>query len=278
MEFHLTKTYDLEDPELINVIDDLPLWSAPFGLKLLETITMRSGITILDLGSGMGFPLIELAKRFGSNSKVYGIDPWKAGINRIKQKIATFKLDNAQIIEGVAEKLPFEDRYFDLIVSNNGLNNVQDKNKSFLECYRVAKPGAQFVFTMNQAGSLIEFYNIYRETLKQLNYNEYLENIDSHIQSLRPSDEEIENLVENVGFKIKGKKNSKYIMRYESGTSMFNHDEINAFFLPPWKNCIPESIRSEVFTKIEEKLNEIAVRNIGINLTVPFVCYDCYKP
>ena len=49
-----------EDTYMTNY-DDLPLWSAPFGLTLLDTVRMKKHINVLDLGSGSGFPMLELA-------------------------------------------------------------------------------------------------------------------------------------------------------------------------------------------------------------------------
>ena len=37
----LKKYFDLEDPELISIIDDLPLWSAPFGFKLMDIVQYK---------------------------------------------------------------------------------------------------------------------------------------------------------------------------------------------------------------------------------------------
>jgi arsenite methyltransferase len=44
------------------IYDELPLWSAPFGLTLLDTIRMKKGIRVLDIGSGAGFPMLEIAE------------------------------------------------------------------------------------------------------------------------------------------------------------------------------------------------------------------------
>ena len=45
----LVHTIDMDDVELVSIIDELPLWSAPFGLKLLETIRIRLHINMLDI-------------------------------------------------------------------------------------------------------------------------------------------------------------------------------------------------------------------------------------
>src|SRR4030067_181575 len=58
--------------EIISAIDELSLWAAPFGLKLLETIKLKKNITALDIGFGLGFPLLEVAMRLGEPSKVCG--------------------------------------------------------------------------------------------------------------------------------------------------------------------------------------------------------------
>ena len=44
---------------------------------------------------------------------------------------------------------PFESDSFDVIVSNNGINNVDDDRKAMTEIARVAKSDAQLVITVN---------------------------------------------------------------------------------------------------------------------------------
>lgn len=66
--------YDFDN--IISIDDEVPLWSAPFGLKLLEHVIYKPDLAVLDIGFGSGFPLIELAMRLGKNARVYGIDPF----------------------------------------------------------------------------------------------------------------------------------------------------------------------------------------------------------
>ncbi|MFA6599080.1 MAG: class I SAM-dependent methyltransferase, partial [Ignavibacteriaceae bacterium] len=158
-------THNLDVNKLINVLDELPLWSAPFGLKLLDAIDYKPSIVVLDIGFGTGFPLTELAMRLGESSTIYGIDPWKEAIVRAKNKIDSYGITNITIIEGVAESIPLDNKSIDLIVSNNGINKGKNIHKVFSECSRVLKPGGQFVQTMNLDKSMFEFYSLLESIL-----------------------------------------------------------------------------------------------------------------
>ena len=117
MQKHLQTEYDLTNSNITSVMDDLPLWSAPFCLKLPDVVKLLPQMTILDIGSGTGFPLIELAQRLGTSCRVNSVDPWKEAVKRIKLKIKTWNLSNIPIFEGKAGNLEFQEFYFDLIVS-----------------------------------------------------------------------------------------------------------------------------------------------------------------
>jgi len=153
LKSYLSDNFELN--ELINVFDELPLWSAPFGLKLLENINYKQNITALDIGFGAGFPLTEIAMRLGNSSTVYGIDPWKETFQRVNQKIYYYGISNIKLIEGEAESIPLEDNSIDLITSNNGINNVSDIDTVLSECSRILKIGGQFVQTMNLDKTMI---------------------------------------------------------------------------------------------------------------------------
>ena len=157
--------FDLNDRETVSVIDELSLWAAPFGLRLLEKINYRKNITALDIGSGLGFPLLELAMRLGNTCTLYGIDPWETAVERIKTKFKIYRITNVEMITGLAEKISLPDNSVDLIFSNNGLNNVNDIKNVLNECGRISKAGAQLVFTFNTDKTMIEFYSVLEEIL-----------------------------------------------------------------------------------------------------------------
>ena len=273
----LKTKYDLENPELISVIDDLPLWSAPFGSKLLEMVKLKKNIKVLDIGSGMGFPIVELSQRLGDSCEVYGIDPWKAAVERTNQKIKIWGITNLNIIEGFAEELPFANEYFDLIISNNGVNNVQDENKTFDEIKRVSKKGAQLVITVNLPETMIEFYNVYEKVLKSKNKLEELNSLKKHILSKRKPVKHTVKLIEEADFEISEIYEDKFQFKYLDGTAMLNHFVIKLAFLNSWLEILKDCDKEQIFTELEAELNLIAEKLGELVLTVPWICINAYK-
>ena len=273
----LKTKYDLENPELISVIDDLPLWSAPFGSKLLEMVKLKKNIRVLDIGSGMGFPIVELSQRLGDSCEVYGIDPWKAAVERTNQKIKIWGITNLNIIEGFAEELPFANEYFDLIISNNGVNNVQDENKTFDEIKRVSKKGAQLVITVNLPETMIEFYNAFEKVLKSKNKLEELNSLKKHILSKRKPVKHTVKLVEEADFEISEIYEDKFQFKYLDGTAMLNHFVIKLAFLNSWLEILKDSDKEQIFTELEAELNLIAQESGDLKLTIPWICIDAKK-
>jgi SAM-dependent methyltransferase len=102
----LESEYDVEDPDVVSVIDDAPLWSAPFGLRLLEVVRMRKNIRALDVGSGLGFPLVELAQRLGPTCKVYGIDPWTPANERARMKVRVWARTTSTTKQQLSARCP----------------------------------------------------------------------------------------------------------------------------------------------------------------------------
>ncbi len=277
MNDHLVTAFDFNSDELIELFDELPFWAAPFGLKLLENVRMRKNSTVLDIGFGAGFPLTELAMRFGKSSKVYGIDPWEAAIKRAEKKIAFYGIDNVEIIRGVAENIPLGDRSVDLITSNNGLNNVSDLNKTLSECSRIMKSGGQFIQTMNLSETMIEFYDIMEEVLKEWGMQTEIDAMWNHIYRMRKPLEELVSLVEQNGFSVKKVIKDQFNYTFADGSTVLQYYFIRLAFLDSWKNIVSKDKQAEIFEIIENKMNKIAEDQGFFKLSIPFAVIDSEK-
>lgn len=277
MTNYLQTEFDFDSEELIELIDELPFWSAPFGIRLLEKVRLRKNINALDIGFGAGFPLTELAMRLGETSKVYGVDPWEAAVKRAEKKLNYYGITNVELIKGVAEGLPFKDASIDLITSNNGINNVADLNLTLNECSRVLKQGGQFVQTINLDTTMIEFYDVLKSVLESMNLETEAKAIHDHIYEKRKPLPEFLDLLRSNGFNLVDVAEDRFEYNYIDGTAMLNHYFIRLAFLPSWKLLVPQLKQSEVFDLVEQRMNKIAQVQNGFRLRIPFVVIDCEK-
>ena len=277
MKKYLNSEFDLNSDELIEVLDELSVWSAPFGLKLIDKVILRKGIKALDIGFGVGFPLTELAMRLGNSCKVYGIDPWTAAIKRTGKKLVVYGIENVEILEGVAENIPLPSVSVDLIVSNNGINNVEDLEKVLSECSRIMKTGGQFVLTMNLNNTMLEFYDILEIVLQESDMKAEIKKMNQQIYKKRKPLDEFLKLLEKHGFTIKDVDHDQFEYKFVDGTTLLNHYFIRLAFLNGWKSIIPIDKQEFIFNEIEKRMNEKAQTDGFFRLSIPFVVIDCNK-
>lgn len=275
MKKYLTNDFDFS--KLIDVFDELPLWSAPFGLKLLDYIDYKTNITAIDLGFGSGFPLTEIALRLGDSSTVYGIDPWTDVFDRVRRKIEYYRLTNVRLIEGVAESIPLDDNSVDLITSNNGVNNVSDIDQVISECSRIIKQGGQFIQTMNLDLSMFEFYNQLERVLSELGMDSEIQLMHEHISKKRPSVDWMVDRIQSHGFMIKDLIHDQFEYRFANGSAMLNHYFIRLAFMDSWISLVPADKLDQIFDTIESRLNEDAKNLGGVKLSIPFVVINAIK-
>lgn len=266
-----------DDSELVSVIDELPFWSAPFGMQLLERIPFSGISRVLDIGSGLGFPVCEVAMRMGSEVQVVATDPWAAALSRLSLKRRMYDLANLDIVRCVAEHLPFPSDSFDLLISNNGINNVQDLERTLSECHRVLRSGAQFVFTMNLDDTMQEFYSEYENVLVGHGLEEEIRAMHAHIRSKRPPVEFMKEKLAGAGFRIVEIAHDRFRYRFRDGRAMFHHFLIRLAFLDSWKEILEPDRRDDIFQEIELRLNRVAEAEGEIRLSVPFIVVVCER-
>lgn len=275
MKDYLHNDFDFD--HYIDVADECSIWSAPFGLKLLDHVNYRTHISVLDIGFGMGFPLTELALRLGNSCTVYGIDPWKQAFTRVNKKIDYYRLKNIRLIEGVAESIPLSTDSIDLITSNNGINNVSDIDQVLKECARIIKQGGQFVQTLNTDLSMFEFYHQLELVLSELDMLKEIELMHQHISKKRPPIDHFIKRMEHNGFIIQAVDHDQFNYKFADGTALLNHYFIRLAFMGSWIHLLPAEKTEQIFETIELRLNDIAKKSGNIKLSIPFVLINATK-
>jgi SAM-dependent methyltransferase len=110
----------------------------------------RPGWNVLDIGCGCGLDSQMAALYVGPTGHVCGVDLSKEMLAVAQTGLDASGPTNVELIEGMAEALPVESNWADLVISNGVLNLAFCKRSAFAEVARVLKPGGGF-----QAADLI---------------------------------------------------------------------------------------------------------------------------
>lgn len=112
----------------------------------LERMQLRPGQKVLDVASGTGDLALKFADKVGPKGYVIASDInfSMLDIGRDRSVDANC-LGNINYVLADAEKLPFQNNYFDRISIGFGLRNVTNKLNALKSMFRVLKPGGQLI-------------------------------------------------------------------------------------------------------------------------------------
>jgi demethylmenaquinone methyltransferase/2-methoxy-6-polyprenyl-1,4-benzoquinol methylase len=128
--------------DLLNRILSLGLdqrWRA----RLIDAIAPRPGHRILDLATGTGDVALMLAG-LHPEVTVVGLDPSGGMLDVARGKARRLGVHGqVELVQGDAERLPFEDDAFDGCMMAFGIRNVPDRPAALREMARVVRPGGR---------------------------------------------------------------------------------------------------------------------------------------
>jgi SAM-dependent methyltransferase len=104
---------------------------------------LKSGETVLDLGSGAGFDCFLAAGAVGETGRVIGVDMTPEMLAKARENAGKGGFKNIDFRLGELENLPVADNIVDIIISNCVINLSPDKERVFHEGFRVLKPGGR---------------------------------------------------------------------------------------------------------------------------------------
>ena len=178
------------------------LWKKRF----VETVDIKENEIILDVGSGSGDIASEILKE-NIPISLYLLDLNEEMLLEGRKRLRKEK--NIKYFIGNAEKLNFENNFFDKYTISFCLRNITEYLLSIKEAYRVLKPGGKYCcleFSTPKSSLISSSYKIYKSKIlpllgeviaKDKNAYEYLsESID-----LFPPQEELSKNLRDCGFR-----------------------------------------------------------------------------
>lgn len=252
----------------VDLLDELPLWSAPFASMMLDRIPLDRSLTYLDVGCGTGWLTVEIAQRCGRGVRVIAVDPWHEAVARLGRKVRFLGFEGVTVIESDAAEAALDDGTIDVIVSNLGVNNFADPPAVLARLRRAARPGGRLFLTTNLTGHMAELYEVLRGVLLRRGHADRLEAFSEHVAH-RGTVESVSALLAAAGFDTVDVATGSFRMRWADGAALLRHFLIRVGFLPAWKALVPGDDVEETFADLERALDAVAAEAGELALTIP---------
>ncbi len=131
------------------VVDALPDPAVESFAGVANPFSLRSigvGERVVDVGSGAGFDSFVAAVQVGAEGHVVGVDMTPEMLAKSRSTASQLGYTNVEFRDGLAESLPVETDWADVVISNGVINLCADKQIVLSEIRRVLRPGGTLQF------------------------------------------------------------------------------------------------------------------------------------
>jgi ubiquinone/menaquinone biosynthesis C-methylase UbiE len=131
-------------------------WQQPE--KVIESLNIRPGEYVADLGSGGGYFTFRLARAVGPMGRVYAVDV-DEGLNRdLSQRAEREGLKNIEVILAKPEDPLLPESGIDLIFTSNTYHHIRERGRYFANLKKYLRPGGRIaIIDFNQEGWIQSF-------------------------------------------------------------------------------------------------------------------------
>jgi demethylmenaquinone methyltransferase/2-methoxy-6-polyprenyl-1,4-benzoquinol methylase len=120
----------------------LSFWQDPrWRRALVDAAAPRDGDRVLDVACGTGLVAAELLAR--ADCSVVALDQSPQMLDAARARFAAAPTARVQVLQGEAERLPFESASFDVLTFTYLLRYVDDPRATLVELARVVRPGGR---------------------------------------------------------------------------------------------------------------------------------------
>lgn len=123
---------------------------------------------VLEVGVGAATDFVNFAR---AGARLTGIDLTTAAIDHARHRLDLEDLD-AELVEGSAEHMPFDDNSFDIVYSWGVLHHAENPERTFKEVRRVLAPGGEARIMLYGRHSWVAYKYLILGFLKSIKYRE----------------------------------------------------------------------------------------------------------
>src|SRR5436305_5293419 len=118
--------------------------------ELIRDAGIRQGMTVADVGTGIGFMLPFLSKRVGPEGKVIAEDIFDDFLAAAKQRVANQKLENVTFVKGTETDPKLPEGAMDVVLALDVYHHFDFPDKMLAAIHKSLKPDGRLV--------IVEYY------------------------------------------------------------------------------------------------------------------------
>jgi ubiquinone/menaquinone biosynthesis C-methylase UbiE len=118
-------------------------WQQP--QRVMESLELKPGLAIADLGAGSGYFTLPLARATGPTGKVYAVDIDSNLLEHIARRAKEERLSNIQTVLAKPDDPKLEPSSIDLILISDTLHHIENRGAYYPLLARALKPGGRLV-------------------------------------------------------------------------------------------------------------------------------------
>ena len=118
--------------------------------ELVDAMQLRAGMTVADIGTGVGFMLPYLSKAVGAEGKVLAEDIFDDFLAQAKTRVAEARLTNVTFVKGTEHGPQLPESSVDVALALDSYHHYDYPADMLAGIYKALKPGGRLV--------LVEYY------------------------------------------------------------------------------------------------------------------------
>jgi len=114
--------------------------------EIIESLQIRKGTAMADIGSGGGYFTLEFARKVGRDGRVYALDTQPKNLAFIRRQAEREGLENISFVLVSGDEITLPEAGLDLVFVRNAFHHLPEPAKYFNNLRRFLKPAGGLLF------------------------------------------------------------------------------------------------------------------------------------
>jgi arsenite methyltransferase len=135
--------------------------------QIIETLALRPGQNIADIGAGGGYFSLRFSEAVGSEGKVYAVDTDRKSLNFLANEAEKRVFTNIETVLVTEGRLHLPERSLDLAFIRNTYHHLTDRVQYFARLACLLKPSGRVAIVEYRRATSLSFRGLFKHYVPQ---------------------------------------------------------------------------------------------------------------